>query len=142
MVPISRQASGQARVPASVVSVPNDIHRGYQIRITGCADLDAALNLQEPMARVLCPGEDHPPPCPVPWSMQLTEDDRGQPALRLLLWTTGDTADEIATRVQAHVGQRLTVSVTEGAGNEFDTVAEQHRIEQRREFGHPAPVDR
>ncbi len=109
--------------------MPNDSPRGYEIRIAGCADTDAALNLQEPLARLLCPVEDHPPPCRVPWDFSLTDDEAGRPALLLLLWTTGDTADEIATRVQAHVGPPLTVTVTAGAGEAFDTVAEQYRIE-------------
>ncbi|WP_412734291.1 hypothetical protein [Krasilnikovia sp. MM14-A1259] len=110
--------------------MPNDIARGYEIRIVGCADIDAAQDLQQPLARLLCPEEDHPPPCPVPWSFSQTEDEAGQPVLLLLLWTTGDTADEVTKRVQAHVGPRMTVSVTAGAGEEFNTVAEQYRIEQ------------
>ncbi|WP_143232375.1 hypothetical protein [Actinoplanes regularis] len=110
--------------------MPDDNAHGHQIRIVGCADTDAALSLQQPLARLLCPDESHPPPCPVPWDFSVTDDKSGRIVLLLLLWTTGDTAAEAAGRIQAHVGPRLTVSVAPGAGEMFDTVAEQYRIER------------
>jgi hypothetical protein len=118
---------------ASVAEVTNDIPRGYEVRVAGCADIDAALELQEQVSRMLCPVEDHSGPCPVPWfTFSVDDDTTGKSEVVLLLWTTGDTADAVAARVRARIGPGHTVTTTPGAGEMFDVVAEQYRIE------HPA----
>ena len=48
----------------------------YEIHIRAFAGTDAALALQEPLARLLCPVEDHVGPCEVPWGFTLG-DARG-----------------------------------------------------------------
>lgn len=114
---------------ASVVTVTDDLPRGYEIRIAGCADTAAALALQEPLARLLCPVEDHPGPCPLPWSFSLGDDDAGRPVLVLLVWTTGGTAAHTVRRVQTRIGPQYHVTLAAGAGEMFDGVAQQYRIE-------------
>ena len=115
----------------NVAMVTNDIPRGYEVRVAGCADIGAALALQEPLARMLCPIEDHPGPCPVPWTFSVSDDEAGQLALLMLLWTTGDIATTITAQVRARVDPGQTVTLTAGTGEMFDVVAEQYRIEHR-----------
>ncbi|MEV6597537.1 hypothetical protein AB0M36_11805 [Actinoplanes sp. NPDC051346] len=107
----------------------NEMPRGYEIRIAGCADVDTAVDLQERLARMLCPVENHDGPCPVPWTFTITGDDVGPQDLLMLVWTTADTAATITAEVRKRVGGRQTVTAAPGEGEQFDVVAEQYRIE-------------
>ncbi|GLW29309.1 hypothetical protein Areg01_22490 [Actinoplanes regularis] len=55
-------------------------------------------------ARLLCPDESHPPPCPAPSDFSVMDDESGRIVLLVLLWTIGDSAAEAAGKIQAYVG--------------------------------------
>lgn len=93
--------------------------RVYEVRVHGCATVEEAIALQEPIARLLCPEEHHTGPCEVPWGFSLedAEDD-------------AERAAEVVERVRALVGEARPV--TWGAGDDperFEELVEQHRVE-------------
>ncbi|MFH8987980.1 hypothetical protein [Streptomyces sp. NPDC017940] len=111
----------------------------YEIHIHGCAGTDEALALQEPLARLLCPVEDHEGPCEVPWGCTLrTEPDEGdgdgdgEPEHVLVLGIFADArkAAEVLARVRSFVGDAHRVVLREAVTDTFDELAEQYRIEQ------------
>ncbi|MDT0342875.1 GNAT family N-acetyltransferase [Streptomyces litchfieldiae] len=102
--------------------------RVYEIRVTGCTDLDEALALQDPIARELCPEEEHPGPCDVPWSFGLGGDD-DTTVLVLGVCTTGARVVEVADRVRALLGPGRRVEVAEGDPDAFPELVEQYRAE-------------
>lgn len=107
----------------------------YEIHIHGCAGTDAALALQEPLARLLCPVEDHDGPCEVPWGFTLG-DARGaddpECVLVLGIFASAEKAGEVLARVRAFVGEAHPTVLGEAATDTFDELAEQYRIEQGR----------
>lgn len=48
--------------------------RIWEIRVGLYATERQAADIQERIARVMCPDPDHAPPCPVPWSASLVAD--------------------------------------------------------------------
>lgn len=106
----------------------------YEIHIHGCAGSDAALALQEPLARLLCPVEDHEGPCEVPWGFTLRDGDGGgrdpKTVLVLGIFASAEKAAEVRERVRAFVGPAHPVALTRPATDTFDELAEQYRIEQ------------
>lgn len=109
----------RAGAPSTVRSV-----QLYEIHIHGCADTDTALALQEPVARLLCPVEDHDGPCEVPWGLTLGDD-----ALVLGIFASAAKAAEVADRVRAFVGEAHPVTLGEATDGLFEELAEQYRIE-------------
>ncbi|WP_432940173.1 hypothetical protein ACQPXM_31080 [Kribbella sp. CA-253562] len=95
---------------------------GYQVWIH-----DAGLELQEPVARTICPVEDHDGPCEVPWGFTLADETD---ALILGLYATADKADEIVRRLPAVVGDRQ-VELRPGRAGAFDELRIQYEIENR-----------
>lgn len=107
----------------------------YEIRIHGCLSVQEALALQEPVERLLCPDPDHTPPCDVPWSFTLGDDeqtDDGIEAKVLVLgvYTPGRRAAQVADQVRGVVGETRPVTVRAAAAGEFEELAEQYRIER------------
>ncbi|WP_030571850.1 hypothetical protein [Streptomyces aureocirculatus] len=119
----------------------------YEIHIHGCAGTDEALALQEPLARLLCPVEDHEGPCEVPWGCTLRDkpgngdgegdgdrdrDGHGEPEHVLVLGIFADArkAAEVLARVRSFVGAAHRVVLREAVTDTFDELAEQYRIEQ------------
>lgn len=92
----------------------------YEIRVDGGDD-----GLKEQVARMLCPDEDHPPPCPVPWSFGY-----GEGAMVLAVHATPETATEVAERVRALTARTVTLAAADPADHEELVV--QHRIESAR----------
>ena len=105
----------------------------YEIHIRAFAGTDAALALQEPLARLLCPVEDHVGPCEVPWGFTLG-DARGpdDPECDLVLgiFASAEKAAEVRDRVRAFVGEAHPTDLREAVTDAFDELAEQYRIEQ------------
>ncbi|GGS20136.1 hypothetical protein GCM10010252_69270 [Streptomyces aureoverticillatus] len=105
----------------------------YEIHIHECAGTDAALALQEPLARLLCPVEDHEGPCEVPWGFTL-RDERGEDdperVLVLGVFASEEKAAEVRDRVRAFVGAAHPVVLAEAVTDTFDELADQYRIEQ------------
>ncbi|WP_063803707.1 hypothetical protein [Streptomyces silvensis] len=110
----------------------------YELHIHGCAGTDEALALQEPLARLLCPVEDHEGPCEVPWGCTLRDEPRedgpqdGPDECVLVLGIFADArkADEVIARVRAFVGAAHRVVLRDAVTDTFDELAEQYRIEQ------------
>ncbi|MEO3751981.1 hypothetical protein [Streptomyces sp. B6B3] len=109
----------------------------YEIAVRGCAGVDEALALQEPIARLLCPEPDHDGPCPVPWEFTLgdAEDpdaDDGKASAVLLLGVHASRAGaaEVAARVRELAGDARQVSLAEGAPGRYEALLEQHRVER------------
>jgi hypothetical protein len=92
----------------------------YEIRIAGGDDV-----LKERVARMLCPEENHPPPCPVPWSFGYDED-----AVVLAIYAEPDMAEQIAADVRALTAR--PVEITVGTPENHEELITQHRIESRR----------
>ncbi|MBJ3811747.1 hypothetical protein [Streptomyces flavofungini] len=105
----------------------------YEIRIHGFAGTDAALALQEPLARLLCPVEDHDGPCEVPWGFTLGDAraaDAPGSVLVLGVFASAEKAAEVRDRVRAFVGGAHPTVLGEAATDTFDELAEQYRLEQ------------
>jgi hypothetical protein len=96
----------------------------YEMRIRGFAGVGEALAMQETVARVLCPVEEHDGPCEVPWGFTVVEDD-----LVLGVFAAPEKAVEVAERVRGVVGGREVV-LSEGTAGRFDELEEQFRIER------------
>lgn len=94
--------------------------RVYEIRIDGGDDA-----LKERGARMLCPDEDHPPPCPVPWSFGY-----GEETLVLAIYAAPETAAAVAERVRTITSRSVTLVDADPADHEELVV--QHRIESAR----------
>jgi hypothetical protein len=110
-----------------------DGSRVYEIAVHGCAGVDEALALQEPIARLLCPEPDHDGPCPVPWELTLDDDHEGGAASAVLLLGVHATragAAGVAARVRALAGDARPVSLSEGDPGRFEALVEQHRVER------------
>ena len=89
----------------------------FEIRILGGEDA-----LKEPVARLLCPDENHPPPCPVPWSFGYADD-----ALVLAVCANGPTAEEVAGRVRGLTDH--PVELVPSDPDRYEDLVEQYRIE-------------
>ena len=94
--------------------------RVYEIRIAGG---DGAL--KERAARVLCPDENHAPPCPVPWSLGYAGD-----ALVVAIYATPESAEDITGRLRALTPHAVTLA--EGDEADHEDLVEQYRVEQHR----------
>lgn len=92
--------------------------RVYEIRIGGGED-----TLKERVARMLCPDENHAPPCPVPWSFGYSDD-----AVVLAICALPETAEEVAGQVRTLTAHPVTLA--EVAPAEHDDLVEQYRIER------------
>ncbi|GAA2386243.1 hypothetical protein GCM10010420_06190 [Streptomyces glaucosporus] len=108
--------------------------RVFEVRVRGCATVEEALALQEPIARLLCPDEHHAGPCEVPWGFTLDDaegPDDGATVLVLgVCVTSGGRAAEVAGRVRELAGGERTVTWEESRDPErFGELAEQYRIE-------------
>lgn len=59
----------------------------WEVRLGVHATREQAEEIKERIARLLCPDPEHPPPCPVPWSLSLldlsdeSEDEGAYPEL-------------------------------------------------------------
>jgi hypothetical protein len=95
---------------------------GHEVWIDG-----AGLELQEPVARTICPVEQHDGPCEVPWGFLVAD---GTDALILGLYATADKAEEIVRRLPAVVGDRR-VELRPGRAGTFDELRIQYEIENR-----------
>ena len=93
----------------------------YELTIRGTGE---ALDLQEPVKRVLCPVEEHDGPCEVPWGFSMSEGDD----LVLGIYASQEKAAEVADRVRHVVGAREVV-LSQGTPGRFDELEEQWRIE-------------
>ncbi|GAB3810189.1 hypothetical protein GCM10028799_02130 [Kribbella italica] len=96
---------------------------GYEVWIHG-----AGLELQEPVARTICPVEEHDGPCEVPWGF--TVADEGGGVLVLGIHASADKAEEIVRRVAAVAGDRR-VELRPGRSGVFDELRVQYEIENR-----------
>jgi hypothetical protein len=92
--------------------------RVYEVRIAGG---EAAL--KERVARMLCPDENHPPPCPVPWSFGYSDD-----AVVLAICAAPETAEEVVGRTRALTSHPVTFAEVDPAG--YDELVAQYRIER------------
>ncbi|MGC4939407.1 hypothetical protein [Kribbella sp. DT2] len=97
---------------------------GYEVWIHG-----AGLEWQEPVARTICPVEEHDGPCEVPWGFTVGDDDADD-VLVLKLYTSAEKADEIVRRVAPVVGDRR-VELRPGRPGEFEDLRIQYEIESR-----------
>lgn len=79
--------------------------------------------VKERIARMLCPDEDHPPPCPVPWSFTYRDDT---PVLAVV--ADHATAADVARQVRTLTGHAATVAEADPA--DHDTLVEQYRVER------------
>ncbi|MFI7063299.1 hypothetical protein ACIBL3_20115 [Kribbella sp. NPDC050124] len=91
----------------------------YEVVIRG-----GELDLQEMVARVLCPVEGHAGPCEVPWGFSVSGDDD----LVLGIYASPAKATEVVERVQEVVGGREVV-LTPAPADHFEELEEQYRIE-------------
>jgi hypothetical protein len=92
----------------------------YEIRIDGGDDA-----LKERVARMLCPDEDHPPPCPVPWSCGYDGE-----AVVFAIYAAAETAARVAERVRAVTSR--TVTLVDGDPADHEDLVVQHRVESAR----------
>ncbi|WP_030675736.1 hypothetical protein [Streptomyces sp. NRRL B-1347] len=102
----------------------------YEIHIHGFADTEAALALQEPLARLLCPVEDHDGPCEVPWGFTV-----GDGSLVLGIYASAAKAAEVTDRVRSFVGGAHRAVLGGPTSDVFDELVAQYRVE------HPAVGD-
>jgi hypothetical protein len=108
--------------------------RVYEIRIGGFANSAEAFALQEQIARLLCPDEEHTGPCDIPWEFGLGDADDADPddertVLVLGVHTLGARAADVADRVRATVGEARPVVWGPGDPADFEALIEQYRIE-------------
>jgi hypothetical protein len=89
--------------------------RVYEIRVDG-----GEPALKKRVARLLCPDENHAPPCPVPWSFGYAEE-----ALVVAICATPESADEVVERVRTLAN--ATLAEVDPADHE--DLVEQARIE-------------
>ncbi|TCC59426.1 hypothetical protein E0H73_22575 [Kribbella pittospori] len=99
----------------------------FEVRIAGFADVDEALAMQETVARVLCPEQEHNGPCEVPWGFSVDGPDQ----LVLGIYATAEKAASVVEDVRPAVEPR-EVTLMNGTPGRFDELADQYRIE------HPA----
>jgi hypothetical protein len=100
-------------------ALPSGSVRVYEIRIDGGDDM-----LKGRVARMLCPDENHPPPCPVPWTFWY-----GSGALVLAIHASPAAAGDVVERVRALTP--LPVTFAEGDPADHEELVEQYRIERR-----------
>jgi hypothetical protein len=91
----------------------------YEVLIRG-----TSLDMQDPVARVLCPVADHDGPCDVPWGFSV--DARGD--LVLGIYASPDKAVDVVERVRRVVDGHDVV-LTEAPAGRFEELEEQWRIE-------------
>jgi hypothetical protein len=113
--PATNQGKPRCFAPSS--SLPSGGVWVYEITIDGGGDA-----LKESIARMLCPDEDHPPPCPVPWSFGYREA-----ALVLAVYASASAAAEVAERVRVLTPH--PVALAEGDAADHDELVQQYRIE-------------
>jgi hypothetical protein len=107
----------------------------YEIRIHGCLSVQEALTLQEPVKRLLCPDPDHRPPCDVPWSFALGDDEQADDGIEatvlvLGVYASGSRAAQVADQVRGVVDEPRRVTLSAAAAGQFEELAEQYRIER------------
>jgi hypothetical protein len=103
----------------------------YEVRVPGCASVEEAIALQEPVASLLCPDPEHTGPCEIPWSLTLRDGDGdGGTVLVVGVLTTAERAAGVAERVSAALGR--PTEVAEGDPAEFEDIVEQDRVERGR----------
>ncbi|CAL9582683.1 hypothetical protein SUDANB1_05054 [Streptomyces sp. enrichment culture] len=114
------------------MSPADDRSRVYEIRIAGHSSTEEALDLQDPIQRLLCPDPDHAPPCEVPWSFTVADDgpDDASTALVLGVYTSEGQATRLAAQVRTLVGEGRVVAVSEGDAGAWGELVEQYRFEQ------------
>ncbi|MFD5951160.1 hypothetical protein ACFWAZ_35690 [Streptomyces collinus] len=114
------------------MSRAEDRPRVYEIRIAGHPSTEAALALQDPIKRLLCPDPDHAPPCEVPWSFTVADDgpDDDSTALVLGVLASKEQTTQVAARVRALAGEARAVGVSEGDAGEWEELVEQYRFEK------------
>lgn len=71
-------------------------------------------DLEDTVARLLCPDEDHAPPCPVPWNL----DSTGRPLVVSVCVDDSATAWELAGRLREATGSAVTLAEADPAGHE------------------------
>jgi hypothetical protein len=106
---------------------------GYEVWIHG-----AGLELQEPVARTICPVEEHDGPCEMPWGFTVGDetdelsggDESGERVLVLGIYASAEKAEEIVRRVAPVVGDRR-VELRAGRPGTFDELRVQYEIENR-----------
>ncbi|MYW04825.1 hypothetical protein [Streptomyces sp. SID3343] len=106
----------------------------HEIRVHGFADSGEAFAVQHPIARMLCPEEEHTGPCDVPWEFTVGTHDEADPGdertvLVLGVHTLGVRAAAVADRVRALVGDTHPVVWGRGDPDRFEALIEQYRIE-------------
>jgi len=97
--------------------------QGFVVRVKD-ADSDEAL--KEQIARLLCPVEDHPPACEVPWAFTVADSDRDHELL-LAIYTTAGKAADVVERLTAALGRPVELRIGDPA--DFEDLATQYRIE-------------
>lgn len=101
---------------------------GYEVWIHG-----AGLELQEPVARTICPVDEHDGPCEVPWGFTVgdeTDEPSGRGVLVLGIYASAEKAEEIVRRVVPVVGDRR-VELRPGRPGTFNELRVQYEIENR-----------
>ncbi|MEV0688529.1 hypothetical protein AB0I35_32220 [Nocardia sp. NPDC050378] len=59
-----------------------DEKRLWEIRVGVIASEQDARAVAEQIERLLCPDPDHAPPCPIPWSLAIDDEDDMTPDRR------------------------------------------------------------
>ncbi|WP_460653769.1 hypothetical protein [Kribbella endophytica] len=104
---------------------------GYEVWIHG-----AGLEIQEPVARTICPVDEHDGPCEVPWGFTVGDEtdepseSGGDGVLVLGIYASVVKAEEIVRRVAPVVGDRR-VELRAGRPGTFDELRVQYEIENR-----------
>jgi hypothetical protein len=89
----------------------------YEIRIAGEDPV-----LKDQVDRLLCPDENHAPPCPVPWSFGYAEN-----ALVVAICATPEKAAEVVERVRT----LAPATLAEVDPADHEDLVEQFRIESK-----------
>ena len=120
--------------------------QGFVVRVKAAGSDEV---LKEQIARLLCPAEDHPPPCEVPWAFTASDPDRdfdadregaadrdtgvdgadrdGSGELLLAIYTTPGKAADVVERLKSAFGRPVELRVGDPA--DFEDLATQYRIE-------------
>ncbi|WP_427885460.1 hypothetical protein ACQHIV_24485 [Kribbella sp. GL6] len=97
----------------------------YAVTIRGFVSDDHAAAMKEPVARLLCPVEDHAGPCEVPWSFTLAGEDHD---LILGIYATLDQAADVTDRIRQIAGEH-EVHLIECAPERLEDLVDQYQIE-------------
>jgi len=104
----------------------------HEIRVHGCASDAERDELTKRIARTLCPDENHPPPCPVPWSCTL-RDAAGTgvgDVLALGVFTSGGRAACVTDWIRLLAGDGRPVFAVPCDADDFPELAEQAAAER------------